>query len=84
MHNQVQQIVFEITYKCDLKCHFCYNVWKGRKCRNTKEMTIDQYRKLVSELPKANIYGISGGEPLLRNDLFEIIDIVEDKCNIVH
>jgi len=79
----LDQVVFETTYNCDLNCIFCYNVWKSDSYQKGSELTLNQYKTIINRIPKANIYVLSGGEPLLRRDIFEIADIMREKCKII-
>jgi radical SAM protein with 4Fe4S-binding SPASM domain len=79
----LEQVVFETTYNCDLNCIFCYNVWKSDIYQKGAELTLNQYKTIMDKIPKANIYALSGGEPLLRRDIFEIADIMREKCRII-
>lgn len=71
-----QIVIFEATQRCDLSCRFCYNVWHKHpetrhddlEPRKTREL-LD---KLLSEAKPAN-FTISGGEPLLREDILDIV-----------
>jgi len=80
-----EQVVFELTSACNLKCHFCYNVWKAKGYKKRKELTLGEYKKIIQKLPPARIYGLSGGEPLLRKDILEIIDMMKSagKCDSI-
>lgn len=69
---EISQIVFEVTYRCQSNCQFCYNCWKYQY-QPLPELTLDQYQQLMQKLPKTKQIAISGGEPLLRHDLREII-----------
>lgn len=61
--------LFELTFVCNHACSFCYNCPTGQKEMNTLEV-IDSLRKLA----EMNILylTLSGGEPLVRKDFFEI------------
>ena len=65
-----------ITYKCNLKCLHC-DIWK---CKKVEELETTQWieslRKLKNWLGPFRL-DISGGEPFLREGLFDIIDF----CN---
>ncbi len=63
-----------------MNCIFCYNVWKNINYQKCAELTLDQYRTLITRIPEAKLYALSGGVPLLRNDIFEIADIMRAKC----
>jgi len=64
-------VLFELTYRCNFNCVHCYNV-KEKK----KELTTPQVKKILTELGKAGCFhvGFTGGEPLVRKDIFEILD----------
>jgi MoaA/NifB/PqqE/SkfB family radical SAM enzyme len=59
----------ELTFVCNHACSFCYNCPTGQKEMTTAEM-LDTFRKLAD----FNILylSLSGGEPLVRRDFFEI------------
>jgi pyrroloquinoline quinone biosynthesis protein E len=65
-------LLLELTYKCPLHCVFCYNPTDFAK--TTAELTTDEWLKTLREARKLGAVqlGLSGGEPLLRDDL-EII-----------
>lgn len=65
------------TYRCDSKCQMCY-IWQ-RPTDPKEEISLDT----ISKLPKGfDNLNVSGGEPTLRKDLAEIIDIVYPKARI--
>ena len=59
-----------LTNKCTQKCKYC-NLWK----KPSKEMTTNQVKSLVLQLSKmgTKMISFSGGEPLLRNDIGQIL-----------
>src|SRR5262245_29569849 len=61
--------LFELTFVCNHACSFCYNCPTGQREMNTAEV-IDSLRKLA----EFNVLylTLSGGEPLVRRDFFEI------------
>jgi radical SAM protein with 4Fe4S-binding SPASM domain len=81
----LEQVVFEITYKCNLKCAFCYNGWKDKSNRYKPEpeMNLEQYETVLDRLPTSKRYVLSGGEPLLRKDLFDIVDLMRTRADHV-
>ena len=62
----------DITYQCNCRCRMCQR-WKDPR-RN--ELSLDEYTKLAADLHALGSHqiSISGGEPLLRGDVFKIID----------
>ncbi|MCW4014928.1 MAG: radical SAM protein [Candidatus Bathyarchaeota archaeon] len=63
---------FECTYRCNMKCSFC-NIW--RKSNSTNEASTTETKNKLLECWDLGclILGITGGEPLLREDINEIL-----------
>ena len=70
--------VWDVTYACNLKCKHCY-ANAGKKLDN--ELTTEEAKKVIDILDKASvpIISFSGGEPLVRSDIFEITRYAADK-----
>jgi len=68
--------ILEITNRCNQNCAYCYNVWKsdsGYICGDlSPEKYIDILKKIITE-GKPRIVTISGGEPMLNKNIFNII-----------
>lgn len=66
------------TYECNFKCQHC-EATAGKK--KPSELKTDQVLKLVDELSEMKVKNIfiSGGEPLMREDLFQIIEHIFNK-----
>ena len=66
-------IILEITNKCNLKCIHCSVRANERK---NKELTTQEWKNLITALAKMGVeaVGLSGGEPLIREDVFEIAE----------
>lgn len=67
-------ISWNTTKKCNLNCVHCYRE-SGMDVDTSKELTTEEGKKLVEEISKAGfrLLILSGGEPLLRDDIFELI-----------
>jgi pyrroloquinoline quinone biosynthesis protein E len=65
-------LLLELTYKCPLHCVFCYNPLDF--ARSTEELATDDWLRVLREARALGAVqlGLSGGEPLTRDDL-EII-----------
>jgi MoaA/NifB/PqqE/SkfB family radical SAM enzyme len=59
-----------VTYRCPMRCQMC-NIWQHPSDPH-KEFTARDLEKM----PEVNITNITGGEPLVREDLDEIIEVV--------
>lgn len=71
MKNVPQVVSFRVTLRCNNKCKYCFS----SKNTNIKEMDLSKLKKLFSLLVKMGVKAIllTGGEPLLREDIDQII-----------
>lgn len=63
----------ELTYACPLQCPYCSNPVDYAKYTN--ELSTDDWKRVLGEARKMGAVqlGFSGGEPLTRNDLVELV-----------
>ena len=66
---------FELTYRCNLNCPFCY-VGNERK---KDELTTEEWFKITDQIPWYSVVTLVGGEPLIRKDFIEILMKVSKK-----
>lgn len=75
------KVVLELTYKCNNRCLYCYNgEYKEKNVLSTekvKDIIDESYRLGVMHL------SLTGGEPLLRKDIVEIIKYAHNKKMLV-
>ncbi len=66
-------VVYNCTARCNLKCLHCYSSSDPSCVRDL--LSTEQAKQLLGQLPAANVPValFSGGEPLLREDLFELM-----------
>jgi PqqA peptide cyclase len=66
-------LLAELTYRCPLHCPFCYNPVDYAKDR--AELTTQQWFEVMRQARQlgAAQLGFSGGEPLMRDDLEELV-----------
>jgi radical SAM protein with 4Fe4S-binding SPASM domain len=78
--------VLELTRRCNHRCRYCYTVWGAPTLAypgsRQAEMTAAEIKsiigKLQTEVPLEYL-ALSGGEPLLREDLPEILAFLKDR-----
>ncbi|MBC7081680.1 MAG: radical SAM protein [Thermoplasmatales archaeon] len=72
------QVVWDVTKACNLKCKHCYSA-SGKKGED--EMDTEQAKRAIDILANAGvtILAFSGGEPLVRKDIFELAKYASDK-----
>lgn len=74
-YDRPKTLSLDVTYKCNLRCTMC-DVWKLGYESNRNEMTAEDIVRVAKEFH--SVFGIRtvrflGGEPLLREDLPEVI-----------
>lgn len=76
--HQKPVIVWNSTRRCNLRCVHCYS--KSENKRYSNELTTEQAKKFVKDIADFGVPVLlfSGGEPLLRKDIFEIAKIASD------
>ncbi len=70
-HGVPISVHLDVTYRCNERCEHCYLDHDGEG-----EMTTAEILSLLDQLAAAGVFflTISGGEPLVRRDCFEIIE----------
>src|SRR5262249_42437412 len=70
-------LLAEITYRCPLHCPYCSN---PTQIRDNQELTTDEWKRVIREAAALGVLqiGFSGGEPLARPDLVELIRAARD------
>lgn len=73
-------LVFRIrmTNKCNLNCHYCY-VGESLNKKNDKVLSLEEWRKIITNIPKTTLVDITGGEPLLTPQFEDILKMMLDK-----
>ena len=67
-------LLAELTYKCPLQCPYCSNPLDYSK--HNSEITTEDWKRVLSQARKMGAVqlGFSGGEPLTRQDLPELVE----------
>ena len=91
---RLQTIIFEVTQRCNHVCRHCYNVWQGVGPTQVPPLPFPGRDYPVGELPTAATLALlckaldetecrhvtlTGGEPLLRPDLPQILDLLRER-----
>lgn len=63
-----------VTYRCNSRCVMC-NIWQEKP---GVEVPASFYERLPSTLRNINL---TGGEPFLRKDLPEIVEVIKKRCH---
>ena len=70
-------VVWDYTYLCNLRCKHCY-ASAGKPLPD--ELNTEEALDVVKQLADAGvtIIALSGGEPLMRKDIFDVISLAHD------
>ena len=72
-----QTVTFTLTSKCNLRCIMCDH-WK---LKNQEELSLNRIKILINQIKKWGVKEVelSGGEPFMREDIWDIISYVSSK-----
>ena len=73
------RVHWQLTHRCNLSCLHCISDAVGPYDK-VKEVTTEEAKRIIDNLSSLNVSSIlfTGGEPLLRNDFFEIANYAYD------
>jgi len=79
----LRSVELAITYRCNAKCEMCYS--RNLNNKNKSEMSVDKIRELWKDCMKLGAIhvNITGGEPMLRKDVYDIIKALSPDRNII-
>ena len=71
-----QHMTLELTAKCNFRCPYCYCVWHEYPALAKPELDAAGWRTILDQCAADGVDDVlfTGGEVLLRCDLFEILD----------
>ncbi|MCQ2530123.1 MAG: radical SAM protein [Lachnospiraceae bacterium] len=67
---ELTNCAFELTYRCNEKCKYCYC------CTDDKdELSTEEIKNIIDQLYEMNVLELTftGGDPFVRKDIFEIL-----------
>jgi MoaA/NifB/PqqE/SkfB family radical SAM enzyme len=79
-------LTWYVTLRCDLSCVFCFQQKNSFLTNSGRELSTKEAFRFIEDLaylyrfyPVKPLIIISGGEPLLRDDIFSLCDYIEEK-----
>jgi len=71
------QVTWFVTNRCNLSCLHC---GVSANQRRFSEISLADFAKIIPDLKElgVNFVSLTGGEPLIRKDIFEIIDLLKN------
>ncbi len=70
-------LTFSVTNQCQSQCKTCHiwELYKKHSEKRKEELSIAEIDKIFSTMGHIYIFNISGGEPFLRDDITELIEL---------
>lgn len=70
-------IILDITHLCNLRCNVC----EISKDKRAEEFLTEEVKRIILQSKEWGVkdFVLSGGEPLLRDDIFEILDFAKEQ-----
>lgn len=65
-------LIVNVTNRCNSSCKYCW-ISNSQLKTTTNELTTSEIKKILTKAPKIGVAIITGGEPFLRDDLYEIV-----------
>lgn len=78
----IESIRISVTQRCNLGCFYCHQ--EGEASKHGKEMTPEEIQRVVDIAASISIKKVklTGGEPLMRKDVFDIIQKIKSTRGI--
>jgi len=77
-------LIYFVTARCNAKCETCF-YWRETAAASARtELQPDELQKISEHLPPLVQFTLSGGEPFMRSDIFELVRPVIEKCRPVY
>ncbi|MCM8773303.1 MAG: radical SAM protein [Candidatus Omnitrophica bacterium] len=76
---------FEITFKCDFHCKYCYSDCYNNPYYIDRELSTKEVKLILDKIYKAGVIWLcfTGGDPLTRNDFLDIYSYVKRRGFII-
>jgi len=71
--NNLSTLIYFVTQRCNAQCQMCWN-YKNLNRDASKELNVSEIKSICRNLRKLTLLVCSGGEPFLKEDLFEILN----------
>lgn len=79
------KIFLELTHQCNLHCQHCYT----SSCRDVSadtQLSTEELKRLIDQAHSLGVwhFDLTGGEPFLRPDIYELLEYLDEKGMIVN
>ena len=78
--NPFREVFVDVTHRCNMACKMCYSDSPSPALPDTStshlpDIDLDYYEEVCRRLPGPTVMALVGGEPTLRKDILDIIEI---------
>lgn len=83
--NSILFLTLWVTNKCNLRCKMC-DFWKTDPATFSQELSTEEWYSVINSAANMHtrIIVITGGEPFLRSDIFQILERIREKGMACH
>ena len=75
-------LILYVTSHCNQRCNMCFAWEMLNSLKKSEEWTLEEFTKIAKQFPNLYQLSLTGGEPTLRRDLAEIIEIFYKHSNV--
>ena len=68
-------LIFFVTHRCNADCQHCFDSPQRAQVKVDEELSLEQIREIASNLGAVSHLSLTGGEPFLREDLVDIVEL---------
>jgi len=72
-------LIYFVTKACNCACDHCF-YWESLNKPRHQELTLDEIKEIAAKMGKLLYLRLSGGEPFIREDLFELVEAFVKQC----
>lgn len=77
----LSRIFFFVTKKCNADCYFCFNKKDRQMYQKEDNLSLQEIKNITSKMGFLPWLTITGGEPFLRIELYEICKLFYHNCD---
>lgn len=82
------KIFLEMTHQCNLHCQHCYSSSTTAVLKSVRggQLSTEELKNLIDEAHSLGVwhFDLTGGEPFLRQDIYELLEYLDEKGMIVN
>lgn len=79
--SRLKVVTMFVTTVCNARCETCF-YWMHLNDPDAKNLTLEEVRRLGATMPEFDHLLVSGGEPVMRKDLADLVRVWRETCNI--